>query len=215
MHEYHIWCWCYLVIFSCEAPALCSAEGWASFLLAESYISMFSEPKLLVRDLSQRPRVPGRFSWHVSLPPPAKEECRCPWGKWKHLVLARPVHISAGPHELAGDACTEENWRPQRWPTSFLPNRPCRPQPRNTDECVLVLTKHCGENRQRLTCIQVMYRLHQMPRDWFHSLPVIAECFYFFTAVSLSLWNPLVSERRGSFRGNAFLIILLFVLLFQ
>lgn len=82
-------------------------------------------------------RSPGPVSWHVSLPPPAKEECTCPWGKWKHLVLARPVHISAGPHELAGDACSEENRRPQRWPTSFLPHRPRRPQPRNTDEYVL------------------------------------------------------------------------------
>lgn len=98
---------------------------------------MFSEPKLRVRDLSQRPQSPGPVSWHVSLPPPAKEECRCPWGKWKHLVLARPVHISAGPHELAGDACTEENRRPRRWPTSFLPHRPRRPQPRNIDEYVL------------------------------------------------------------------------------
>lgn len=31
------------------------------FLSAESHSLMFSEPKLLVRDLSQRPRVPGRY----------------------------------------------------------------------------------------------------------------------------------------------------------
>lgn len=30
-------------------------------LFAQSYILMFSEPKLRVRDLSQRPRVPGRY----------------------------------------------------------------------------------------------------------------------------------------------------------
>lgn len=80
---------------------------------------------------------PRMVPWHVRLPPPCKEEQRCPWGKRKHLVLARPVHISAGPHELAGDTCTEENRRPRRWPTSFLPRRPCRPEPRNTDEYVL------------------------------------------------------------------------------
>lgn len=69
------------------------------------------------------PRVPGRYLDMLAHQPPAEGEHRCPWGKWKHLVLARPVHVSAGPHELAGDACTEENRRPQRWPTSFLPTR--------------------------------------------------------------------------------------------
>lgn len=102
----------------------------------ELYLDVFWTHALSAWPLPEA-QSPGPVSWHVSLPPPAKEECRCPWGKWKHLVLARPVHVSAGPHELAGDACTEENRRPQRWPTSFLPHRPCRPQPRNTDENVL------------------------------------------------------------------------------
>lgn len=119
---------------------------------------------------------PGPVSWHVSLPPPAKEECTCPWGKWKHLVLARPVHISAGPHELAGDACSEENRRPRRWPTSFLPHRPRRPQPRNTDEYVLG-SENTRWKWQRLTSIQAKSRLRLCrfaPGDPFHPPPVIA-----------------------------------------
>lgn len=44
--------------------------------------------------------------------------------KKKHSVLARPVHVSAGPQELAGDTCNQENRKPRSWPTSVLPQRP-------------------------------------------------------------------------------------------
>lgn len=100
-------------------------RGWGSLPSFQSKL----DPSL-TRPLSEAKT--GLVSRHVSLPSPAKGEHGCPRGKWKHLVLARPAHISAGPHELAGDACTEENRRPQRWPTSFLPHRPPRPQPTNT-----------------------------------------------------------------------------------
>lgn len=153
----------------------CKSRGcltYTAFTLARLYFDV-----LWTRASSAWPlpeaQSPGPVSWHVRLPPPAKEECRCPWGKWKHLVLARPAHISAGPHELAGDACTEENRRPQWWPTSFLPHRPCRPQPRNTDEYVLgsvntlaKLTKndlHWGEIQALSWCFSCLFGAPQNP----------------------------------------------------
>lgn len=161
---------------------------------------------------------PGPVSWHVSLPPPAKEECRCPWGKWKHLVLARPVHISAGPHELAGDACTEENRRPQRWPTSFLLRRP---QPRNTDEYVLgsenasvKVTKtdlHPGEIQA------VPWSFYSQGSVSRFSLLVcdtlVLVCFGGWSVVLQCLVYKIpVSKFRNLFRGCSFLIILVFAL---
>lgn len=66
---------------------------------------------LWVLNLSQRLQSPGPLSWHVKgCHRQLQKECSYPWGKWKHLVLARPAHISGrGPHGLAGDACTKEN----------------------------------------------------------------------------------------------------------
>lgn len=138
----------------------------------------------------QEARSPGPVSWHVSLPPSAEEECRCPWGKWKHLVLARPVHISAGPHELAGDACTEENRRPQRWPTSFLLHRP---QPRNMDEYVLgsentlvKVTKtalHWGEIQAVPKTFILRDQFHSPPL-WYHS----AGLFWMIVSSSSVTW---------------------------
>lgn len=116
---------------------------------------------------------PGPVSWHVSLPPPAKEECRCPWGKWKHLVLARPVHISAGPHELAGDACTEEESETAAVAYFFSSSIGHAGHNPETQLNMFLAQKTARRNRQRLTSIQVQFRLflsYFILRDLFHSL---------------------------------------------
>lgn len=51
-------CLCSSVMFSSQ---VCNPEARAAVLLAQSYILMFSEPKLWERDPSQWPRVPGLY----------------------------------------------------------------------------------------------------------------------------------------------------------
>lgn len=137
----------------------------------ESYICVFWTQALSAWPLPEA-QSPRPVSWHVSLPPPAKEECRCPRGKWKHLVLARPVHVSARPHELAGDVCTEKNQRPQRWPTSFSSTQDTT---QKHGWICFWLRKHLGESDKN------------WPESSWNSLP--CTCFFILTDQFHSVWS--------------------------
>lgn len=153
---------------------------------------MFSEPELWVRDLSQRPRVPGRYLDMLACHRLLKKSVDAPEVNeniWflPDLFTSQLGHMSWQVTRVLRRIGDRSGGLLLFFHTGHAGHNP------ETQMNMFLAQKTPPWNWQRLTCIQVKFRLHLSLftcRDLFHSLPVcdslVLVCFRWFFWVSSS-----------------------------